>query len=244
MARLRVDLVASTPKDPQRRDLNEDAWQLDDAWQRWALSDGASESYDSKAWAHLLVSRYVESPAVNAVWVADSVRDYASTVDASSLSWSQLGAYERGSFATLLGIEMATNGTDVEVLAIGDSVALHVRGGALEAAYPFRTVEEFPDRPQLLSTLAAMNGFISDPTFMTNNSSRTWGVQPNDIILLMTDAVAYWALKEARDERSSVQEMLSLSSQEDFEALVLRLRSEARMKLDDSTLVRLAVEAS
>lgn len=216
---------------------------MDDAWQRWALSDGASESYDSRAWAHLLVSRYVESPAVSPLWVADSVRDYASTVDAGNLSWSQLGAFERGSFATLLGVEMASNSTDVEVLAIGDSVALHVRDGAIVAGYPFRVPEDFPDRPRLLSTLTSMNDFVFEPDFVTRNSSRTWAVQPGDVLLLMTDAVAYWALKESADEPSSVHVLLNVAGQDDFEALVLRLRAERRLKLDDSTLVRLAVEA-
>ncbi len=243
MARLRVDFVASTPKDPQHPELNEDAWQLDDAWQRWALADGASESYDSRAWAHLLVSRYVESPAVGPLWVAEGVREYVSTVDASKLSWSQQGAFERGSFSTLLGIEMAQNGADVEVLAIGDSVALHVRAGRVVNGYPFHTIVDFPDRPKLLSTLTSLNEFISEPGFMTNNSSRTWAVEPGDVLLLMTDAVAYWALREAGESPSSIEMLLGIVSEAEFEEAVLRLRHERHMKLDDSTLVRLVVEA-
>lgn len=245
MARLRTDFFASTPKDPQHPDLNEDAWLANDAGQRWALSDGASESYDSRVWARALVARYVEDPAVDAPWVEQAAQGYAASVDVSSLSWAKQAAYERGSFGTLLGVELAPNATEVEVLVIGDSLAVHVRGGQVLASYPFQDASGFADRPLLLSTLPAANAFVRAPDFVTRNSSRTWAVEPGDHLYLMTDAVGQWLLQERNQDQApdSLDTIEQLTDADQFHALVQALRSERRLKLDDSTLVRLVVEA-
>ena len=241
VVRLRTDFFASTPKDPAHPELNEDAWLANDAGQRWALSDGASESYDSRAWALALVARYVENPAVDAGWVEQATDSYAASVDVSSLSWAKQAAYERGSFGTLLGVELAPNGTDLEVLAIGDSLAVHVRNRQVVASYPFQDASGFAERPQLLSTLPAANAFVREPDFVTRNSCRTWAVQPGDHVYLMTDAVGQWLLQELDQTPSSLDTIEHLQETDPFQALVLSLRAERRLKLDDSTLVRLVV---
>jgi hypothetical protein len=242
VARLRTDFFASTPKDPQRPELNEDAWLANDAGQRWALSDGASESYDSRTWALSLVARYVEDPAVDANWVEQATQAYAASVDVSSLSWAKQAAYERGSFGTLLGVELAPNSSDLEVLVIGDSLAVHVRNGQVLCSYPFQDPASFANRPQLLSTLPAANAFVREPDFVTRNSSRTWAVEPGDHIYLMTDAVGQWLLEELSGEQGSLGTIEQLKDPVQFDALVFSMRAERRLKLDDSTLVRLVVE--
>ncbi|WP_349742949.1 hypothetical protein [Roseateles cavernae] len=246
MAKLQISLYASIAKDPEQPHRNEDAWLADVAGQRWALSDGASESYDSRAWAQALVQKYIADPGVSTAWVAAAVAEYTRSIDYSALSWSRQAAFDRGSFATLLGVELGPNGTDFEILAIGDSLAVHVRAGALLASYPYRTADEFDLRPNLLSTLAQANQFVGEPDFFTGNSDRTWTVVPGDIVYLVTDAVGQWILKElaSTDVPSSLSALESLQTEADFEALVLQLRQERRMRLDDSTLVRLVVEPS
>jgi hypothetical protein len=242
VARLCTDFFASTPKDPQHPELNEDAWLANDVGQRWALSDGASESYDSRAWALALVARYVDNPAVDERWVEQATQAYAASVDVLSLSWAKQAAYERGSFGTLLGVELAPNGSDLEVLAIGDSLAVHVRNGQVLGSYPFQDPASFANRPQLLSTLPAANAFVREPDFVTRNSSRTWAVEPGDHVYLMTDAVGQWLLDELAGERGSLGTIEQLKDPDQFDALVLSMRAERRLKLDDSTLVRLVVE--
>jgi hypothetical protein len=244
VVQLRVSLCASTPKDPEQPSLNEDAWQADQAGQRWALSDGASESYDSQAWARALVEKYVLDPSVSAEWVRAAVAVYRGSVDFDSLSWSQQAAFDRGSFATLLGVELAPNNADLEVLAIGDSLALHVRRGALLSSYPYQSPEQFELRPQLLSTDGTANKFVEEQGFITNNSCKTWSLEPGDIVYLVTDAVGQWALSELASQPSSLDILDQLSSDEDLQALVLQLRAEKRMRLDDSTVVRLIAEGS
>lgn len=238
---LRLNFAVSVPKDPARHDLNEDVWAVDERLVRVAVSDGASESFDSRTWARLLVEKYMADPAITSDWVDSAVAKYKASVDYEQLSWSKQAAYDRGSFATLLAVELALNGTEVEVLAIGDSVAMHVSSGVLLASFPYTTPEEFDSRPKLLSTLTSANSFVAELGFLNKNSSKTWPVKPGDYLLLMTDAVAQWVLREQAETPSALLRMLEVTQAHEFEELVLKLRQEHRMCLDDSTLVRLIV---
>ncbi len=240
--RLRLDFAVSVPKDPARHDLNEDVWAAEERLERVAVSDGASESFDSRTWARLLVEKYIVDPEIIPDWVSNVVAQYTASIDYEQLSWSKQAAYDRGSFATLLAVELALNGTEVEVLAIGDSVAVHASSGELLASFPYTTPEEFDSRPELLSTLTAANKFVAEPGFFNKNSSKTWPVKPGDYILLMTDAVAQWVLREQAETPSALLQMLEVTQAREFEELVLKLRQEHRMRLDDSTLVRIVVE--
>lgn len=239
--RLRVDFAVTVPKDIERRALNEDAWAIDESVTRVAVSDGASESFDSRAWATLLVNTYITNPAFSAEWLASVLKAYLTTVDYESLSWSKQAAFDRGSFATLLALEVAPN-SDVEVLALGDSVAFHLRGDELLASFPYTTPQEFDARPQLLATIAAGNAFIAEPGFFGRNTSRTWHVQTGDVILLATDAVSQWALSEQLPDQTALSYLRTVASLEGFEAEVLELRRQGRIRVDDSTLVRLVAE--
>lgn len=241
--RLRVDLVASVPKDPERPELNEDAWAPNEALTCFAVSDGASESYDSRAWAQLLVAKYASDPHFLPSWVEDATAKYSQHVDFDSLSWSKQAAYERGSFATLLGLQLAENGREVKVLAVGDSLACQLRGGDLVATFPYSSAEEFDARPALLSTLASKNAFLAEPDFFARNTARTWTIEAGDVLLLTTDAVGQWLLRESANEPSSLLAVASICSDADLAELVLRMRAEQRMRYDDSTVVRLVVES-
>ncbi len=241
--RFRVDLAASVAKDCEREELNEDAWAFNETLTCIAVADGASESYDSQRWAKLLVEAYVHDQSVSAAWVADRVQEYVSCADYPALSWARQAAFDRGSFATLLGLELAPNGTDAEVLAIGDSLAVHVRNLAKQNSFPFSQSEQFDARPQLLSTISANNSFVGTSDFFKKNSSSTWAIQPGDIIYLMTDAVGHWLLREC-ESAGALGILSSIVTKEEFQALVMALRHERRMRLDDSTVIRIAIEDS
>ena len=63
--RVHLDFAESVAKDPERPDLNEDAHSQSLNGNIFSLSDGASESYDSKSWAHLLVNKFIENIPIN-----------------------------------------------------------------------------------------------------------------------------------------------------------------------------------
>lgn len=238
--RFRIDFSASIPKDVTAPALNEDAWAHDDYLTCLALSDGASESYDSKSWARLLVDRYVDDQRFDAEWVSRAVKDYLSQVDFDRLGWAQQRAFDRGSYATLLGFALAENEVDLDILAVGDSLAVHIRDGAILDTYPFTQPEEFDARPKLVSTKPASNTFLCDSDFF-GSSSKTWGVRQGDVVFAVTDAVGQWFLSECRIKPGIVDVLTKMTSETDFLVLVERLRAENRIKLDDSTFIRLLV---
>ena len=239
--KLRMDLTASVPKDVERPEQNEDSWAWDKALTCFALSDGASESYDSRAWAQLLVKKFARDPDFSRAWVAEAVADYSQRIDLAALSWSQQAAFERGSFASLLGLRLAESGQEVELLAVGDSLACHVRGGTLISTFPYSAAEEFDARPALLSTLGNKNGFLTETGFFAHDLRATWAVRAGDVILLVTDAVGQWLLRKKLSHPSSLQ-TLAISSSTELSELVLRMRAERRMRYDDSSVIRLIVE--
>jgi len=234
--RLCIELAASVPKDPQRQDLNEDAYAVGVSCV--AVTDGASESYDSRAWAQLLATAYANEQSVSVEWVAERIQAYLESTDVESLSWSRQAAFDRGSFATLLGLVLVPDEQEVDVLAVGDSLAVHVRDGAVRSSFPFAKPEDFDARPQLLSTLTIANAFINEHEFFKNNS-EAWKVQLGDCILLMTDAVGHWLLTHPEE----LPVLLTLSSAEAFEQFVIERRQDRRMRLDDSTIMRIAIVA-
>jgi hypothetical protein len=235
--RLRVDFVATVAKDVLRQDLNEDANAIGDTC--IAVADGASESFDSKTWAQLIAHSYIQDPHINATWAVQRTADYQEKTDLSALSWAQQAAYERGSFTTLLGIRLLEGGHDVQLTAIGDSLALHIRDSLLIASFPFTTPAEFDAPPHLLSTLTSANGFLEEPDW-SSKACTAWAVQPSDQILIVTDAVGHWLLSHLE----ALPSLIAVTKEEEFQQVVKAQRAKGLLRLDDSTLVRIRVEAT
>jgi hypothetical protein len=237
---IQLDLALSVAKDLERSDLNEDAFDIGTDGNTYALSDGASESYDSKSWARLLVEKFTEDSAFNNEWVVSVQKKYESNVDFQSLSWSKQLAFERGSFATLLGLNHSEN--FVKIFSIGDSLAVHIRNDFYLDSYPFHDAEQFDSRPELLSTLAHLNTFTDDSQFINEEHSIQWQLEKGDLIYMLTDAVGQWFLREIESEKSSIKVLSEVTNEDDFLSLITTLRSERRVKLDDSTMLRFIVK--
>lgn len=219
----------TTAKQQNEPHLNEDAAFVLIRKGIYALSDGASESYDSRRWARTLVARYARLPKITDAWLKDTIADYNEGFERETLSWSKQAAYDRGSFATLLSAWIKDDG--IQLLAIGDSLAVIEKDGNAVLTHPYTTPKEFAARPLLLSTIFSLNQNI-DP----NRLSRFWpchqwhGVR----IYLMTDAIGAWLL-EARDLRLSV--LRGISNESDFVDMVESARADGSMRRDDTTLI-------
>ena len=240
---MKREFSGTVPKDPSSPEANEDKFAFSEDGRRVALSDGASESFDSKLWAELLVRRFVADPKVRPEWVASTLAEYSAAHDFQSMSWSKQAAFERGSFATLIGVEQFEEHDAVEVLAIGDSIALLVDDGKLIRGWPFEDPERFKERPTLLATVAGHNDFIGVSGFWTLHG-KTFHLEglADPRLICMTDALGEWALKEALAGGSGLTELLSINTVEQLSELVVRERSERRMRVDDSTLLVLSFE--
>ncbi|WP_175725910.1 protein phosphatase 2C domain-containing protein [Burkholderia ambifaria] len=237
-----LEFQATVPKVIDEPERNEDAVCIDEDHGVFAVADGASQSFDSRAWARLLVSRFVEQPAVNPEWVDAARQDYDRTWDYDSLSWSEQMAFDRGSFSTLLGCEWREHLSDLEIFAVGDSIAVHLEGSSIVQSYPYTAAHEFDQRPQLLSTRAEANRFVHSPSF--NNSSGTvWHLNENSTVLLMTDALGQWLLSQQEGAEFRLGMLLSADTETAFTEVVLSQRSEGALRIDDTSLLVLAARS-
>lgn len=193
---MRVIFCGQVTKDPSYPEANEDAYAIVRNTGRVAISDGASESFDSKTWAKLLVDAFTKSPELNHSWLSTVVRQYNESYDLSKLSWSKYAAFERGSFATLLGIEKFSEQSVIRVQSVGDSLAVLLSGSKVVCSFPYKKASQFQCRPDLFSTSALHNGFFYEADFFSRHF-KTWDLRKleDPFLLCMTDALGEWALK-------------------------------------------------
>lgn len=241
---MRTLFVGSCAKEPDRPEANEDAYALSIDRQRLALSDGASESYDSRLWAGLLVRKLAEDPSFGPEWMESAVAAYQAEHDYASMSWSQQFAFERGCFATLLCAQHDEANHRLELFGVGDSVSLLMAGSEVVRAWPLDDPERFKERPTLLSTLRPHNEFMLSPEFESIAHMQIDLTALSDPTLLcMTDALGEWALRMAAEDSARLSELLSIRSEEQLAALVVAERTAKRMRIDDSTLAILRFDA-
>lgn len=222
-----VSRVLTVPKAGAEEDENEDAaavWTT--SWPvRAAVADGATESMFAKQWAETLV-KGLGALDLTPSALTDTLPDWraewqAAVEQAEPLPWYATAKADEGTFATLLGLEVRSDG-EWDALAVGDCTLLHVHQGRLETAWPHGTSDAFSNRPSLLSTLPDRNVPTPDAT------TGTWHV--GDAFLLATDAVAEWLIE------TDPVAARAWDAQE-FSEAVEAARSNGSLRNDDSTLV-------
>lgn len=226
----------------------EDAWAADAAQGRFALSDGASSAYMSQAWAKLIVEGFVASPESFGAtslseWLQAATGRWSSSVavaDASSSDqWWAAESAARGSDATLIGLELSGRVPgEWQARAVGDSCLVHLtgRGGSLVCvrSFPLDEPGAFGRHPDLVSTLNTESQVLPTVELVAGECAA------GDRFLLMTDALAEWALSTELDD-PDVWNRLASVDREEFGDLVTTARAQGTLQDDDTTLMRVAV---
>ena len=188
-------IAATVPKRGNRVEENEDATATSLDALRFAVSDGATEGWESGPWAARLVVSYVERPPTPTTfpdWLA-AARNWALPVAPGPVPWYAEAKQDEGSFATLVGLELRRSrrgsGWAWRSVAIGDSCLLHVRGEELVLAIPLGSAEEFGNRPALVPS--ATTRPCPEPQWFAGRA------RPGDLFLLATDAAAVRLLAPA-----------------------------------------------
>ncbi len=212
-----------------------------------ALSDGASESYDSKTWAKLLCQTFVAQSRKRLFGkflkqrqikklITNSRLKFLEFFSEKKLSWSQKASYDRGSFASLIGV--IDHGSSIEILAIGDTIALWQPTGESVKSFLLSETSEFEKQPLLISTIEA-----NDEIFFKEENIR-WSsekIQKKDIfngsIFLLTDAIAIKILDLIKKGEMSFALNLLKENHNDFEKWILSERNKKQIKTDDTTVV-------
>jgi len=231
---MRLLFSATLPKLGSEQHLNDDARDARPYRGVYAMSDGATESYNSRIWARILVTKFVARPLIDEPWIEAATSEYAGHFDWDSMSWSAQAAFDRGSFATLIGLQIASAGSKARVTAVGDSLAVLVVDGKMQSSFPYTDPSDFRRAPTLLATLPERNKGLFGPN-SSAISTIDWDLPKSGAtrILLMTDAIGAWLLTSPTDR---IETLLHLPSRTSFSALVSRERSAGRMRNDDTTL--------
>ncbi len=243
MLRVTSCFTGKVPKELGSPEANEDAIQLALEAGRIAVCDGASESFDSKTWARLLTDRFVRRPRVSAKWLAQATAEYAARFDPTALSWSKQAAFDRGSFATLLGVELLPDKGQIRVLGVGDSVAVLIEAGSRVQSFPYARAEQFQERPVLLATNDRLNTTFASRSYFRKHRT-TWSLEGRNkpILLCMTDALGQWAMSREEEGNPVWNLIANIGNEPELEELVLRERQARAMRTDDTTLVRVCFE--
>ncbi|MCY1295069.1 hypothetical protein D9M68_363920 [compost metagenome] len=225
--------VAKQQAEPK---LNEDASAVSNGRRTYVLSDGASESFSSRRWAQVLVTKFVRRPSIDEQWLHQAIALYEKAYDREQMSWSAQASYDRGSFATLLGLVFDDDHQGLHILGVGDTIVVLDDGEEICASFPYTEAEQFRANPLLLSTIPERNSVLISALPKTY-----WRLDRNPMarIYCMTDALGAWLLAD-RSERLSI--LRSLRSRDEFVDLVETARAEGTMRRDDSTLLTLGWE--
>lgn len=230
----------------------EDSFNGDTKLCRFAVADGASDSYASRVWADLLTSAFIqeqnrsifESQDCLLVWARDLSERWHSEIPWSELAWYQLEKAEYGSHATFLGLELGEfkipNSSPEKLwqaIAVGDSCLFQVRNDELVTSpFPITSPEAFNTTPPLISSLEEYN---SKSLECTRFATGTYLI--GDVFLLMTDALAHWFIEQVSIGLKPWQELLNLEP-DTFTQFVSQLRKSKSLRNDDVTLLTVQLE--
>jgi hypothetical protein len=181
----------------------------------------------------MLVRDFVAGVELNEEWLRAAVSRYQAQYDPESMDWMRAGAFERGSFASLLGVRFQPGSLVIEVSGVGDSLLAATRGGEVIRSWPYIAAEQFDAYPQLLATVDSENRIFFQEAVRLPSMQLDLAELGADALLLMTDALGHWLLRNPE----AAGQLLELGDNEQFEAWVEGGRAAGELRRDDTTLV-------
>jgi serine/threonine protein phosphatase PrpC len=235
--------VFQLPKDPQAPADCQDACNVDASRGVAAVADGVSSSLFAGPWASILTAAVVADPPDAADrqaffgWLTERRTAWSRQIDASNLAWFQKVKLKQGAFSTLLWIRLAAAGPQyrIRAAAVGDCCLFHVRGGGLLRSFPLLKSDELNDSPQALGSVDLnQDQYLRIATF---DDTCT----PGDLLVLCSDAMAGWILREYESGRCPAWDRYWTTTQEAWRAEIIGRRTAQEIRYDDTTLVLLRV---
>ena len=224
----------------------EDAIAIDKQASRFAVADGATESFDARNWAERLAQHWVQRKSTLTVgefreWVAAEGRELHDSWNSLTLSWYSEEKARYGSFATLVGVELDLNteSPSWQAIALGDACLLHFRNKTLLKSLPLSGSEGFNSGPVLVASDSSLHE-NSMKSVVTDSGT----CQNGDVLLLMSDAASLWCLQRFESGDLDVDAFLSVKSDEELQEFFDTERMAGRIRNDDLAIVRIEIKWS
>jgi len=244
--------IFTLPKDTEHPEENQDAGTLDPVRGIAVVADGVASAIFSGQWATILAeATLADTPQPDdkeafAHWLALRRQTWTRQIDVTGLAWFQKAKLPLGAFSTLLCVrtapmdqqqEGAFGAYRLQCFAIGDSCLFHVRGGELVRTFPIQNAAELESDPVVLGSVDLGRDGIMEFSHLDELC------YPDDVLVLCTDAVAEWALRQI--EAASPPDWLRYwdLTEKQWQEEVIDLRNRREMRYDDATLLLLKIVA-
>ncbi len=211
----------------------------------FAVADGASDAIYSDVWSTILADSFCQNtsyewePAEYAAWLercrsAWDVWEHQLR-STKTLPWFTTEKLRYGSYSTFVGLSFANSGTgEWQAWLYGDSCLILVRDSRIELSTPVKRSADFANTPALIGT---------DRGIARNEPQRIRGTaKAGDRILLATDALSAWILRECEGGRPPWVALDGLSQGEPLNTLIAQERQAGRLRNDDVTLVSIEMK--
>lgn len=211
------------PKDGHALAECEDAVAGDPTLGRFAIADGAAESYASGDWARRLVEAFIKNGATSN-WVVGPSKAWRLEAAGSASSWYAEEKLVGGAHATFLGVtvDVADGDPSWSAIAAGDACLFLMSRSALLSSFPMHQSSEFSGSPSFV---------------MSNKNEPTWKEQrgllcPGDVLMLATDALAKCLFESAEAGAFAGRDLIDMTH-DDFALWVAAQRASGKLRNDD-----------
>jgi hypothetical protein len=225
-------------------------YSYDTSLARLAVSDGASESAFSREWAQILTHRFVSRAPVLSTfdwegmttWLDACGQEWSRGIPWDRIPWHGQAKTRTGAFATFLGMTLSparnySGAYPWQAVAVGDSCLFIVHDDFLGLSFPLDNSGQFNNTPGLVCSNPANNAQARAHLRQTSGECHS-----GDTILLASDAVAAWILKECESGGRPWEQLLPLESPAQWDAWVQARREERSMRNDDATLMIVQID--
>ena len=220
---------------------------------RFAIADGASQSFYSNIWAEKLVNHFCKTPDIDESnwqhwlqpiqksWLLDVEKRVKQAREDNKPTWvTNQNRLKFGEYATSTFVGLQFLDSQVKISVVGDSYLFILEGGELIRTYPEATyADDFGDRPEYLASNEKDSSFqpVIDLIELKNIGSQIH-------FILATDALSEYIFRcHESGDKKIFSNLLHLSNIEEFRDFVSHARHSQKIKLknDDVALVILSV---
>jgi len=212
---------------------------------RFAIADGATESGFAANWAQTLVQCFVQNELRSdneSEWLADARSRWLAETSELPSSWYAELKRDEGAAGTLVGLKLLDSKQPAalrwEASVVGDSCLFQLRNDDLLLAFPITDPDGFDNTPQLVCSRPRAPGAAS------GFQSCSGEFHAGDTIILATDALAQWFLREKAAGHCPWSELLVYAGARDDELMMAAsedwmsgLRESKAIRNDDVTML-------
>src|SRR5689334_11255640 len=168
----------------------EDAFACNPTTMRFAVADGATESFDAASWARRLATKWVDASDLLTeedfwTWLQSEGQSHNDSWNRLDLPWYSMEKRRAGSFAAFVGVEIQCD-KSWSAIALGDSCLVHCRIGDVQM-FPVSSSTEFGSAPVLAPSCTELNIHARAAI-----ARQTGDLAGGDRLLLLSDATAAW----------------------------------------------------